>query len=527
MDRKDMDMDACGVADGWVRNVSLSLPSLQDNTADADRLKNQLKRQLHTEKVEIDLSVLQELPFRLRDWGYAARCVVVKRRDADLWHLTGISNPLESQRMVGVAVDLGTSRVVIRLVELSKGAILFEGSFDNPQLRVGPDVLTRIHACDQPGGLEKLNRMIIDELNRRIRNACKVCGFHTSDVYFMALAGNTTMTHLFMGLSPRWLIREPYIPVINSPDIQKADAYGLQINPAARVFILPNIGSYFGGDLIAGILHSGLSRQPDPAILVDVGTNAEVVLGNDSWLVACAGAAGPALEGGVARIGMMAGPGVIDRLRIDPETREFQIHTIDEMLPIGICGSGMIDLAANLFLTGMIDLRGRFVPEVCGKKLATKSRIPYLEIVSADESGTGQPLMITQADMDSLIRSKAAMYTLLETITESVGMVPADLKTFHVAGTFGAFIDPVSAVTIGMLPDLPPKTYQSLGNASLEGATQVLTSCESMTAIEEIKEKITYLELNVNQMFMNRFSAAKFLPHTDRSRFPSVTIAQH
>lgn len=519
-----MKIHASGDADGWIRRVCLSPPSLQDNTADADRLENQLKRQLDTERVEIDLSVLRELPSRLRDWGYAARCVVVKERDADLWHLTGISNPSKNQRIVGVAVDLGTSKVVIRLVELSKGEILFDASFDNPQLSVGPDVLTRIHACDRPGGLEKLNRMIIDALNRQIRDACSACGLVTDDVYVMALAGNTSMTHLFMGLSPRWLIREPYIPVVNSPDVQRADAYGLQINPAGRVFILPNIGSYFGGDLIAGILHSGICRQADPAILVDVGTNAEVVLGNDSWLIACAGAAGPALEGGVAQIGMMAGPGVIDRLHIDPETHVFQVHTIDEMLPIGICGSGMIDLAANLFLSGMIDLRGRFVPGVCGGKLTMQSGMPYLEIVSADESGTGQPLVISQADMDSLIRSKAAMYTILETITESVGMALTDLKTFHVAGTFGAFIDPVSAVTIGMLPDLPPNTFQSLGNTSLEGATQVLRFCESMKDIEEIKEKITYLELNVNQTFMNRFSAAKFLPHTDRSRFPSVAI---
>jgi uncharacterized 2Fe-2S/4Fe-4S cluster protein (DUF4445 family) len=519
-----MEIDASDAADGWIRLIRLSPPSLQDNTADADRLKNQLKKQLNTKSVEIDISVLQKLPVRLRDWGYAARCVVVKERDADLWHLTGILNPLENQRVVGVAVDLGTARVVIRLVELSTGEILIEAPFDNPQLNVGPDVLTRIHACDQPGGLEELNRMIIDELNRQIRNACITCKIDTSDVFFIALAGNTSMTHLFMGLSPRWLIREPYIPAINSPDVRKADAYGLQINPAGRVFVLPNIGSYFGGDLIAGILHSGISRQSDPAILVDVGTNAEVVLGNDSWLVACAGAAGPALEGGVAQIGMMAGPGVIDRLRIDPETRDIQVHTIDEMLPIGICGSGMIDLAANLFLAGMIDLRGRFVAGVCGRKLTMQSRIPYLEIVSADDSGTGKPLMISQVDMDSLIRSKAAMYTILETITESVGMALSDLKTFHVAGTFGAFIDPVSAVTIGMLPDLPPNSFHSLGNASLEGATQVLTSCESMMAIEGIKEKITYLELNVNQTFMNRFSAAKFLPHTDRSRFPSVKI---
>lgn len=524
MNRKGMEIVTSGVADGWIRRVSLSPPSLQNNIADADRLNAELKRQLKTESVKIDLNVLRELPFRLREWGYSARCVVVRDRDADRWHLIGISNPLENLRLVGVAVDLGTSRIVIRLVELSSGEILFEGSFDNPQLGVGPDVLTRIHACDQPGGLEKLNRMIIHELNRQIRNACDACGLHTRDVYLVALAGNTSMTHLFMGLSPKWLIREPYIPVVNSPDVQNADAYGLQINPAGRVIILPNIGSYFGGDLIAGILHSGISRQADPAILVDVGTNAEVVLGNDSWLVACAGAAGPALEGGVAQIGMMAGPGVIDRLHIDPGTRTFRIHTIDGSPPIGICGSGMIDLAASLFLAGMIDRRGRFVPEACGKKLVLQSDMPYLEIVSADRSGTGRPLVISQADVDSLIRSKAAMYTILETITASVGLAQSELKTFYVAGTFGAFIDPVSAVTIGMLPDLPLKAFQSIGNASLDGATKLLTSCDSMMLIEQIREKITYLELNVNQTFMSRFSAAKFLPHTDRSRFPSVKI---
>ena len=521
-----MEVDSSCANDGWIRLVSLSHPSLQDNTADFDRLKNHLKKKLKTESVEIDLSVLRELPFRLRDSSYSACCVVVKERDVDLWHLMGILNPLDNQRAAGVAVDLGTSRVVIRLVDLATSENLVEVSFDNPQLGVGPDVLTRIHACDQANGLEELNRMIIQELNQQIQDACQACGLHTSDVYLMSLAGNTSMTHLFMGLSPKWLIREPYIPVINSPDIQKADTYGLQINPAGRVFIMPNIGSYFGGDLIAGILHSGINQQAEPAILVDVGTNAEVVLGNDSWLVACAGAAGPALEGGVAQIGMMARSGVIDRLHIEPETRVFQIHTIDEKKPIGICGSGMIDLAANLFLAGMIDLRGRFVPANCGRKLSMQSGLATLEIVSADESGTGRPLMISQADMDSLIRSKAAMYTILETITDSVGLSLTELETFYVAGTFGVFIDPVTAITLGMLPDLPLKTFQSLGNASLEGATKVLTSCESMTAIEQIKDKITYLELNVNQTFMNRFSAAKFLPHTDRSRFPSVKILE-
>lgn len=510
------------ISDGWVRKVQLSLPSLQDNTADADRLIHHLRKQFETNHVEIDLELLRTLPSQLRQWHYAANCVVIRKLDGDHWYVLDISDPNADKLYLGVAIDLGTSRIMIRLLDLTTSELYHETAFDNPQLSVGPDILTRIHTCEQPDGLEKLHHMIISTLNHEIQAVCRSCGFDSRDVYLIALAGNTSMTHLFMGLPPRWMIREPYIPVINSPPVKKASVYGLGIHPLGRVLIFPNIGSYFGGDLVSGILYSGITSRSDPAILVDVGTNAEVVLGNENWLVACAGAAGPALEGGVAQIGMMAGPGVIDRLSIDPVTREFSIQTMGGLRPIGICGSAMIDLAANLFLAGMIDFRGRLIPETCGKRLVTKAGLAHLEIVSAKASGSGESLTISQTDIDSLIRSKAAMFTILETVTESVGMTPEELQRFYVAGSFGVYIDPVSAVTIGMLPDLPTDRFQPLGNSSLEGASHVLTSCQSLLAIQDIKDKITYLELNVNQVFMNRFSAAKFLPHTDRSRFPRL-----
>jgi uncharacterized 2Fe-2S/4Fe-4S cluster protein (DUF4445 family) len=296
------------------------------------------------------------------------------------------------------------------------------------------------------------------------------------------------------------------------------------VNPLARTLIFPNIGSYFGGDLIAGILYSEIYKREETAILVDVGTNAEVVLGNKNWLIACAGAAGPALEGGVTRMGMTAGPGVIDKIAVDPDTREFKVHTIEEKPPRGICGSGVIDLAAQLFLSGMMDIRGKLVPDAGGSRLKEIDGLLHLVVVPADHSDTGTDLTISQADLDSLIRSKAAMYTILETITASVGMTPAELKRFYVAGTFGSFIDPRSAISIGMLPDLPLESYQPLGNSSLEGAALALTSAACLEEIDRLRDRITYLELNVNQEFMNRFSAAKFLPNTDPSLFPSVRV---
>ena len=508
----------------WVKTVRLNPPSLQDNTADTDRLISALRTELQTDLIDIDLDLLKQLPELLRKWEYKARCIVFK--DRQRWLLTGITDAADSSTVAGLAVDLGTTRVVLRMVDLATGDTLAESAFDNPQDTIGPDILTRIHFAEQNGGLDRLNELIINGLNRAIPELCASINIDLQQIYMLAVAGNTTMTHLFLGLAPHRIIREPYIPVVNTAPVVSARELGVQINPRARALIFPNIGSYFGGDLIAGILYSEMHNSEKTAILVDVGTNAEVVLGNKNWLIACAGAAGPALEGGVTRMGTTAGPGVIDRISIDPADRKFRIHTIEGKPPRGICGSGVIDLAAGLFLSGMVDIRGKFLPSACGSRLKDIDGLQHLVVVPADQSATASVLTISQADVDSLIRSKAAMYTILETITASVGMALDDLKKFYVAGTFGAFIDPRSAITIGMLPDLPPETYRVLGNSSLGGATLALTAGGSLQEIDRIRDRITYLELNVNQDFMNRFSAAKFLPHTDLTLFPSVKVWQ-
>ena len=508
----------------WIKSVSLDPPSLQDNTADAERLLVALKEQLQADNIGIDYDLLKQLPALLRQWEFRVRCIVVK--DRHRWLLTGITDAADDSPVTGLAVDLGTTRVVLRLVDLATGRTMAESAFDNPQDAVGPDILARIHYTEKEGGLERLSELIVSGLNRAISELCAPLSIDPQHIYMLAVAGNTTMTHLFMGLSPRWIIREPYIPAVNKPPVVNARSLGIRANPNARALVVPNIGSYFGGDLIAGILYSQIYQNDETAILVDVGTNAEVVLGNRNWLIACAGAAGPALEGGVTRMGMTAGPGVIDKISIDPDTRDFKIHTIEEKPPRGICGSGVIDLAAQLYRSGMIDIRGKFVPAECGGRLTEIDGQAHLTVVSAEESGTGSKLTISQADVDSLIRSKAAMYTILETITTSVGMTLRDLKRFYVAGTFGSFIDPRSAISIGMLPDLALDTFTSLGNSSLGGATRALTSADCLAELDRIRDRITYLELNVNQEFMNRFSAAKFLPHTNRSLFPSVIVGE-
>lgn len=507
----------------WVHTVTLVPPSLADNTADADRLEAALKKKLAAPSVHMDLDLLKQLPNRLRQWNYRARAIMFKDTDG-AGILIHLAPPDATAPMCGLAVDLGTTRVVLRIIDLAGGRCRGEAVFDNPQSAVGPDVLARIHHVETPGGLNRLNRLIVDGINAHLEALCRRCGITPENVYLVAIAGNTAMTHLLLGLNPRWMIREPYIPVLNRPAVLRSVDLGLAVHPKARVRIFPNVGSYFGGDLIAGILFCDMDQREETAILVDVGTNAEVVLGNRHWMMACAGAAGPALEGGVTRMGITAGPGVIDRIAIAPDSMTFDIHTIDDQPPRGICGSGVIDLAAALFQSAMIDIRGKLLPERCGNRLMQKDGLAHLIIVPADRSATGQDLCISQADLDSLVRSKAAMYTILETIAGSVGMQQNELETFFVAGTFGAYIDPRSAIAIGMIPDLPLERYRSLGNSSLGGASRLLEDPSCFDRVERIRGGITYMELNVNQDFMNRFSAARFLPHTDRSRFPSVRM---
>ncbi len=505
---------------GWVLPVRLTPPSLGDNTADLDRLAGDLAGRLGTSHVRTDLETARRLPAQLRHWGYAARCIVFQ--DQGQWLLAGVADPDESLPVAGVAVDLGTTRIVVALLDLLSGERLAEVSFDNPQLTTGPDILARIHHAEREGAAPQLQRQVVDGVDHAVRRLCREAALDPGRVFLLAVAGNTAMTHLFLGLESRWMIREPYIPAANRPEPVRAGTLGFAFHPSALVYAFPNAGSYFGGDVVAGILFSGLHRRETPALLVDVGTNAEVVCGCRSWMIACAGAAGPALEGGMSKIGMAAGPGAIDRIRIEPGSGRFDWRTIGGAPPKGICGSGMIDLAAQLFLSGLVDIRGRLVPSAGSGRLTEEKGVVQLTVVGAGEAGIPGDLRIGQPELDSLIRSKAAMYTILETLVQTVGLTFEDIARFYVAGTFGSVIDPVSAITIGMLPDLPPRTFRVIGNSSLGGACRVLTSRAAVGEVDAIRNAITYLELNVNQDFMNRFSAAKFLPHTDTARFPSV-----
>ncbi len=507
----------------YVVSLKVAEPSLENNTADVERVKQAVKDELLIDNIKINYNIIKKLTSILKESGHQIKVLIF--RDLTGWILVDIAGSDTIQQFLGVAADIGTTRVVIRIIDLESRQVLAEQGFDNPQIKIGPDVLSRIHYAKNHRGLAELASLLVHGFNENILNLCKKINCHMDDIYLFAGAGNTSMTHLFSGIEPSGIIREPYIPCINIPGTIQAAELGLNMNANALVYLFPNIGSYFGGDLIAGILFADLNQFNKPCIMVDVGTNAEVVVGCQDWLIACAGAAGPALEGGVSDIGMTAAPGVIDKVMVNKDTNQLEYTTIDNKPPVGICGSGMIDLASALFLSQKIDIRGKFIKTNCKENLVKKHDIDYFILVKKEDSGIGKDICISQIDLNSLTSSKAAMYTILEVIVcNTAGLSFDDLEKFFVAGTFGSFIDAESAISIGMLPDIKRERFEVLGNSSLGGATALLIDTSAFDKVEQIRKSITYIELNVNAEFMNMFSGAKFYPHTDKSRFPSVNF---
>ena len=500
--------------------VRVDPPSLRDNTGLADRLARAAARELGLVEVGFPLSLADDLSDLYTESNYQvwAACHV----EGDRGRLAAFGPAGGETRNYGLAVDIGSTTLVLALVDLETPAVVDQLALPNPQAEHGADILTRVHFADRPGGFEALVNGLRQAINRGAADLCARHGLEPGRLTAAAAAGNTTMTHFFLGLPARTLIREPYVPVLNMPRDLKAGLIGLEVAPEAPVLVIPNKGSYLGGDLMAGLVVSGMARAEEPCLLIDVGTNAEVVLGQKDWLVGAAGAAGPALEGGVARMGMVAGPGAIDRVRIDRQTKALTYRTIGGLPPRGLCGSGLIDLLAEMFLSGLMDFQGRLtVPPGHPRRVETDEG-PAFMVIPGAETEDGRPVLLSEVEIDIITRSKAAMYTIIGTVLMSVGLTFDQIDRVFIAGTFGQYIDPMMAVAVGMVPDIPLERFVPLGNSSLKGAVLALISSKARAEVLDVWQRLTYLEMNVNQDLMNRFSAARFIPHTDRKLFPSV-----
>jgi len=525
--------------------VAADAPSLADNTADLDRLRNTVRAQLPDARpLEIPFDRVVRLCRLFRQWGFSGIALVNDLPDR--WVLADFL-PEPPAVLPAMALDLGTTHLEATLIDLLTGKTLATAGRENAQIKYGADILSRIHQATgvrrqmrevEPSfsdpGLLDMQRCIVSCINELAAELAAAGGMAIGVIRALSVSGNTVMTHLLLGLDPFHICREPYIPMVNMTEPMEGRELGLALHPAAPVWIMPSVGSYFGGDLISGILASGLASSEQVRMLIDVGTNAEVVLGNKDWLIACAGAAGPALEGGVARMGMRAAPGAIEYVAIDPATYAMEVRTIGGVPARGLCGSGLIDLVAALYLAGIIDIRGKFKgpgreddparAAFMRERLVMRGEQRAFKVVAASDAGATHDVFLEQIDLDAMIRSKAAMYAILSTLVNQVGLAFADLAEICVAGAFGNHINPRAAITLGMLPDLDLSVYRAIGNSSLQGAREVLSSRAARQECLDIVSKITYIELNVNQEFMIRFSGSRFIPHTDPSLFPSVPL---
>ena len=503
-----------------VRRILLELPhpTGADHVADLDRVLRGLDS-AGLSGVQAPLPVAAGLPGRLRAARFTVVATVALAPVPTLLRIEPADSP---SRNLGLAVDLGSTNVVGALIDLETGESLAECSVLNPQVEHGEDILARTHLCLHEGGLERLQALAAAAISGIASQLALAAGVAAEELRCVCVAGNTTMAHFLLGLDPYHLCRAPYVPVANRFPVARAGELGIGVDPLAPVVVLPNVGSYVGGDALAGVLVSGMHTREKVSLLVDIGTNAEIVVGNREFLLVGAGSAGPGLEGGVVRHGMRAAPGAIERIAIDPRTLLPTCEVIGGGAPRGICGSGLIDLMAGLFTSGIVDGRGKFVLPSPSPRVVVRAGLPCFVVVeAAGPAGEGE-ILFAQPDMDNLMLSKAAMYTMLTVMTEAAGVAFDELEQFFIAGAFGAYVAPDKAVTVGMVPDIPLERYRLLGNSSLEGAKRALLSVAALERIEKIGRAMTYVEMNESREFMAGFMAARFLPHTDMNLFPSV-----
>jgi len=503
-----------------VKKIYLELPppTSEDNVPDIERISRELRKQFGWHAFDIGLDCLQNLSDRLRqnDW----KITVTLARKGDGYRILKI-DPLDtSQANYGVAVDVGTTTVVVQLVDLNTGRLIGSEGCHNQQASYGEDVISRvIFACGK-GGLEPVQKAVIKNINQLIRKMCKEKNVPIDEINAIVAAGNTTMSHFLLGLSPCSIRLDPYVPTADEFPLIRAEEIGIQINGRGILQTIPCVASYVGGDIVAGVMSCGIPEHEEVRGLIDIGTNGEIAVGNKDWLVCCSASAGPAFEGGGTRCGMRAIKGAIEKVVISEGGLEYQ--TIGDARPRGICGSGLIDCIYELVKNGIIDPGGKFHRDRKDERLRIEESIPEYVIAFPDETESGAAVVITESDIDNLIKSKGAVFAAIKSLTDYIGLGFDMIETFYVAGGFGSFLDISKSIAIGLLPDIPREKIKFIGNSSLTGARMSLLSESAMETCINVSRSMTNIELSTYQPFTEEYIAALFLPHTNRKLFPSV-----
>lgn len=503
------------------RAIKLTVPPafVEEHYSDWQRFIRELTKHVGQFPVSTDVWVLRSLAGVLR--AHDGKVTAVVQRENGGIVVSDIRPGHFTVRAHGVAIDIGTTTVAVQLVDMVDGKIVSSRTFYNAQISRGSDVISRIDYARTPNKLLELRNLVLETINSLLHAVAEDAGLSSEDIRAGFVACNTTMLHLLLALPPRHIREAPYVPTVNAVPALSASDVGLEIDPQARIGFAPGVGSYVGGDITAGLLCTELSVNSDEVFLfLDIGTNGEIVLGNNDWMVACSCSAGPAFEGSGIKCGMRATQGAIEYIEISPDGLYLNYDVIGGGKPAGICGSGLICLLGEMLLKGVIDQSGRFNTDLDSPRMI---RIDNKRAFVIDWDLNGVPdLVITEADIENLMRTKAAIYAACSLILANVGLDWNAISRVIIAGGFGRYLQVEDAVMIGLLPDLPYDKFTYIGNSALTGAYIALLSREHRDKLAEMASKMTYVDLGSDPNYMDSYLGAMFLPHTDMGRFPSV-----
>ena len=505
------------------RYLELPEPTSTDNLADTSRLVGFLRLKHDEHRLVVRLPVIRKIPGTLRDAGFKVTVTLARPVfEGGKSHIINIEPGDATGRNFAIAVDIGTTTVYGQLIDLITGSVLAEHGDFNGQISYGEDIISRIIYAEKPGGLDTLHKVVVRTINRIIDHVIEISQVDRQQVSTITFAGNTTMTQILLQIDPRYIRRHPYVPASTLyPSIRAVDL-GIDLVDHATALVYPSISSFIGGDIVAGVMGSGIHLSDQLSLFIDIGTNAEIVIGNRDWLACAACSAGPAFEGGGVQFGMRADRGAIEDFSVDPHTLEPMILTVGDVRPRGICGSGLINIVARLFEAGIIDNRGKFNRDLKSYRLREIDGIYEYILARGEKTQIGRDIVITENDIGNLIRAKGAIYSGCQTLLEEVGLKIANLDRIVLAGGFGSHVDIEMAMTIGLLPEIDPDKITYIGNGSLLGARMCALTNRIRKDVVNVMKKMTNFELSETPSFMAHYIAALFLPHTDLDLFPKL-----
>jgi uncharacterized 2Fe-2S/4Fe-4S cluster protein (DUF4445 family) len=503
--------------------LELPEPTVQDNLPDVTRLVSFLKANHDEHRIEVDLSVIRKLPAIMREEDFKVTATLARPvRDSGKTRIINVQPGDKTDRNYAIAMDIGTTTVYGQVIDLKTGEILSQYGDFNGQISYGEDVISRLVFAEKPDGLETLHGVVINTINNILKRIILKAGVDPDEISTITLAGNTTMTQLLLRIDPGYIRRSPYVPSATLYPPLRASDLGMELGDHVTALVYPAVSSYVGGDIVAGVMGSGMYRAEELTLYMDIGTNAEIVIGNQDWLACAAASAGPAFEGGGIKLGMRATEGAIEDFSIDPITLEPMNITIGNVRPKGICGSGLIIAVATMFEMGIIDNRGKFDRDLDTDRIRVVDDICEYVLAWAEETQIARDVVLTEPDIENLIRAKGAMYSGCMTLLEEVGLSIHDIDRIIMAGGFGSYIDLEKAMTIGLLPEIDPERVMFIGNGSLMGARMSSLTNRIRKDVVEVTKKMTNFELSETSSFMDKYVAALFLPHTDMNQFPKL-----